>query len=511
MSEQGTVNYVPHMIKSHAATRPEALALVEDEQSLTYSALDTVMDKVAAKLQASGLKRGDIIALCDANSLAYAVLFLSSLRAGIAPALIAPSATKASIAEMTIDSGAKMLFLDPALQEGVQSELPGTLPALPLTYDALTQWANTVTSPFDQPDLLPGGLFNIIYSSGTTGKPKGIVQDNLMRSNHIERGGVAFGYDTNSVTLVATPLYSNTTLVSFVPAIALGGKVVIMRKFDTEGYLTLAEKHRATHAMLVPVQYKRLMECPTFDSYDLSSYKVKFSTSAPFAARLKQDIVKRWPGVLVEFYGMTEGGGTCVLVANEFPDKLHTVGRPIDTHDIRLIGEDGKEVAKGEIGEVVGHSGAMMTGYHDQPEKTREAEWYDDTGKRFIRTGDVGRFDEDGFLTLMDRKKDMIDSGGFNIYPSDLEAVLFTHDDIHDATVIGVPSEDWGETPVAYVVPKANSALDTESLKVWFSERVGKTQRLSDIVVTDSLPRSAIGKVLKRELRVQYLAENPPA
>jgi acyl-CoA synthetase (AMP-forming)/AMP-acid ligase II len=258
--------------------------------------------------------------------------------------------------------------------------------------------------------------------------------------------------------------------------------------------------------MLVPVQYSRIMALPDFDNYDLQSFRMKFSTSAPFNEALKADILKRWPGGLVEYYGMTEGGGTCILAAHEFPDKLHTVGRPSEGHDIRLIDENGREVGPGEIGEVVGHSPAMMNGYHNQPEKTAETEWRDPSGKRFIRTGDVGRFDADGFLQLMDRRKDMIISGGFNIYPSDLEAVIGAHPDIQEASVIGVPSEAWGETPVAFVVLREGSDASAETLREWANSRLGKTQRLNAVEIVDALPRSAIGKVLKRELRDEWIA-----
>jgi long-chain acyl-CoA synthetase len=252
------------------------------------------------------------------------------------------------------------------------------------------------------------------------------------------------------------------------------------------------------------VQYQRIMDHADFDQYDLSSFRAKFSTSAPFGARLKADILKRWPGTLTEYYGMTEGGGSCELVAQEFPHKLHTVGRPISGHDIRLIDESGREVAQGEIGEVVGNSPAMMTGYHNEPAKTAEAEWYDPTGKRFIRTGDLGRFDEDGFLTLLDRKKDMIISGGFNVYPTDLEAELRVHPDVYDVAVVGVESVQWGETPVGFVVPRAQAMTNEQALKAFVNERLGKMQRVTDIVFVDVLPRSPIGKILKRELRDLY-------
>jgi acyl-CoA synthetase (AMP-forming)/AMP-acid ligase II len=148
----------------------------------------------------------------------------------------------------------------------------------------------------------------------------------------------------------------------------------------------------------------------------------------------------------------------------------------------------------------------MMIGYHGQPEKTREAEWYDASGKRFIRTGDIGRFDADGFLILFDRRKDMVISGGFNIYPSDLEGVLRKHADVADVAVVGVPSVQWGETPVAYVVRRPDSTASAGDLLHWFNQQVGKTQRLADLHFIDELPRSAIGKVLKRELRERHLA-----
>jgi len=256
----------------------------------------------------------------------------------------------------------------------------------------------------------------------------------------------------------------------------------------------------------VPVQYQRIMALAEFDRFDLSGFRHKFCTSAPFRTELKADVLARWPGTLTEFYGMTEGGGTCILEAHLHPNKLHTVGRPAEGHDIRLIDENGQEVAAGQAGEVVGHSPAMMTGYHNQPEKTCEAEWFDASGKRFIRTGDVGRFDEDGFLSLIDRRKDMIISGGFNIYPSDLEAGLRQHPGVADVAVTGVHSEQWGETPVAFIVPHANHSASAEDIKNWYNQRAGKTQRLADVRFVAELPRSAIGKVLKRDLREQYVA-----
>jgi acyl-CoA synthetase (AMP-forming)/AMP-acid ligase II len=496
---------VPDLIRAFAVERPSHLALIHNDRKMTFGELDAMMDRVAASLQRDGLQAGDSIAICASSSIEYSALYVGALRAGVVVAPLAPSSTPESLVTMIADSGARFLFIDAStanLFANTRSQIQARIIACDDSFagDSLSKWlapAGTKPQAVDVTRELP---FNIIYSSGTTGTPKGIVQSHFMRWMHVQRAAINL-YDTDTVTILATPLYSNTTLVAFFPTLARGGTVVLMAKFDAAGYLALAEKHRATHTMLVPVQYQRVMAVPNFGDFDLSPFKMKLCTSAPFAAALKADILKRWPGGLVDVYGMTEGGGTFSLRAHENPDKLHTVGKPAPGHDIRLIGEDGKEVPPGEIGEVVGHSPAMMNCYHNQPQKTKEAEWVDSSGKRFIRTGDVGRFDADGFLQLMDRKKDMIISGGFNIYPSDLEAVLLEHPAVTDVAVVGVPSEKWGETPVAFVVLKPSAKADATELTEWFNGRVGKTQRLAALKFMDQLPRSAIGKVLKRELR----------
>lgn len=501
---------IPELVRLHAASRPGHPALIQDERTLSYAELDALMSRVAASLQRDGIKPGDTVAICAPTSLAYAATFLGSLRAGVAVAPLAPSSSPESLISMAKDAGARLFFLDETVANAIAS-MRSRLDIDWLTLDGsgagkpLNEWLAPVGTQPTATDIQPQWPFNIIYSSGTTGTPKGIVQPHSMRWTHVQRGR-SNGYGPDAVTLISTPLYSNTTLVSFFPTIGLGGTVVMMAKFDAAAYLALAEKYRVTHTMLVPVQYQRIMARDDFGSYDLSAFRMKFCTSAPFSAALKADILKRWPGGLCEYYGMTEGGGTCILAAHEHPDKLHTVGKPAPGHDIRLIDDKGIEVAAGGVGEVVGHSPAMMAGYHNQPEKTAEAEWYDPSGKRFIRTGDIGRFDEDGFLMLLDRKKDMIISGGFNIYPSDLENVLMQHPAIVEAAVVGVPSERWGETPVAFVVVKEDAAIGAQELLEWANARLGKTQRLAAIELTEMLPRSAIGKVLKRELRDGYTA-----
>jgi acyl-CoA synthetase (AMP-forming)/AMP-acid ligase II len=493
---------VADLIHGYAQERPQHPALVHEARVLTYGELDNLMDRVAASLQRDGIQTGAVISICAASCVEYGAIFLGALRAGVAVAPLAPSSTAQALATMLADCGAKILFLDdPIRAELAGQELPAGLRQLPVS---MRGWLAPEGAKPEPVEIDPAAPFNIIYSSGTTGTPKGIVQSHRMRWAHVHRAALA-RYDRTAVTICSTPLYSNTTLVSFFPTLARGGTVVLMAKFDALRFLELAQEHGATHAMLVPVQYQRIMDLPQFDRFDLGRFRMKFCTSAPFAAALKADILKRWPGGLTEYYGMTEGGGSCILYAHEFPDKLHTVGQPAPGHEIRLIDEQGREVPRGEVGEIVGRSPAsMMNGYFNQPGKTAEAEWRDDAGNRYIRTGDVGRFDEQGFLTLLDRRKDMIISGGFNIYPSDLESVLSKHEAIKEAAVVGVPSRQWGETPVAFVVLKPTHTASADGIRAWANERLGKTQRLAFVEIRDTLPRSAIGKVLKRELREQY-------
>ena len=500
---------ISELIHLHAAHRPQHPAYIQDGQTLTYQELDQMMDLVVTSLQRSHIQAGDAIAICASTSLDYVIVFLGALRAGVIVAPLAPSTTAEGLLSMITDADSRIVFLDQDVAADMASIIDQIdVPVIAFgsaKQNSLVSWlAPSIVdaSPLTAAEIRPDSAFNIIYSSGTTGKPKGIVQPHAMRWAHVQRGQFS-GYGVDAVTLLSTPLYSNTTLVSFFATVAMGGTTILMAKFDVKTYLSLAQQYRVTHTMLVPVQYQRLMAYLDFDQYDLSSYRFKFSTSAPFSAALKKDVLDRWPGGLTELYGMTEGGGTCMLLAHEHPAKLHTVGQPAPGSEFRIIDEQGQLLPVGQQGEIVGRSPGMMSGYHKLPEKTAEAEWYSADGVRFIRTGDVGRFDDEGFLTLMDRKKDMIISGGFNIYPSDIEAVLSQHENVVDLAVVGVPSTQWGETPVAFVVVNSSSVTGATILS-WINAQLGKMQRLAGVEIVDSLPRSPIGKILKRELRDQY-------
>jgi acyl-CoA synthetase (AMP-forming)/AMP-acid ligase II len=492
---------LPDIVAAHAAERPQAIAAADPDLRLTWVELNGLANRIAARLQREGIGNGQSVAIAGLNSVHQIAVFIAVLRIGGMAALITYSATGAQMAAMIIDSGARHLFLDAGSAASLEGESYGDLSHIAMDDHVgatpLSAWMDAPGSAPSPVNIAPEGGFNIIYSSGTTGTPKGIVHSHKMRWQHIFRGLPAYGPD--AVTILSTPLYSNTTMACFLPTMASGGASVLMRKFDAQGFLELAERERATNTMLVPVQYRRIMALANFDSFDLSSFVMKYSTSAPFPAALKADVVARWPGGLVEIYGMTEGGGACILEAHKYPDKLHTVGLPSLGHDMRVIDEEGNELPQGAVGEIVGRSGAMMIGYNNRPDATRAMHWHDAEGNLFYRHGDIGRFDEDGFLTLMDRAKDLIISGGFNIYPSDLEAVLLQHPGVIEAAVIAAPSEEWGETPVGFVVLR--SGADLAKILAATNAKLGKTQRLNRLIIAEELPRSAIGKVLKRELR----------
>ena len=381
--------------------------------------------------------------------------------------------------------GATVIALDPPL--------PGTI-----ALDDFLARGGSVA----EPPLSGDAPFNIIYSSGTTGTPKGIVHSADMRFRQASRDTFMLGAD--SVMLLATPLYSNTTLLPLLATVFHGGHTVLMPKFDAEAYLHVAEAMRVTHTMLVPVQYQRIVALPQFDNADLSAFVLKQCTSAPLPVEVKRALITRWPGRFLEVYGLTEGGCTVILDAKAHPDKLATVGRPPPGTDVRVIDPDGNELPAGETGEIVGRSGMMMTGYFGRPDDTEALLWRDREGNEFFRSGDLGVFDEDGFLKIVGRKKDVVISGGFNIYASDLESELLQHPAVREAAVIGIPSEAWGETPWGVVVLHDGRSADADDIRGWANARLDRMQRLAGVEIRRALPRSDIGKILKQELRATY-------
>ena len=502
---------IVEVVRDNAKAHPEKLALVCDGQTVSWGAFDQRINKIANLLLSMGVSKGDNIAIISPNSIPYAELFMGILRAGACVTPLSTMASPDALQKMLTDCGARAIFVAAQyleLVDGFIADLDLARFAIDFDHPAFQSYGAAVDGASDSDPEIQiemSDAFNLIYSSGTTGTPKGILHNHWMRSAQMDRVSPN-GYDDNARTLLSTPLYSNTTIVSFLPTLYGGSTVYLMPKFDARGYLEIVQREKITHTMLVPVQYKRIMDVPDFDAFDLSSMQVKFSTSAPLRAEVKADVLARFPGKLLEYYGLTEGGGVTVLNSAEHPDKLHTVGQPAPGNEIRLIDETGAEVPKGTVGEICGRGPTMMAGYFGRDDLTADYIWRDAAGNVFFRSGDMGRFDEDGFLILSDRKKDMIISGGLNIYADDLELVLLADPDVTDAAVIGVPSDAWGETPYGLVVLREGATRSGDDICADANAKLGKSQRLSAVELRDELPRSSIGKILKKELRAPFWA-----
>ncbi|WP_340240591.1 class I adenylate-forming enzyme family protein [Sulfitobacter pontiacus] len=502
---------IVEVVRDNAKAHPEKPALVCDGQTVSWGAFDQRINKIANLLLSLGVSKGDNIAIISPNSIPYAELFMGILRAGACVTPLSTMASPDALQKMLTDCGARAIFVAAQyleLVDGFIADLELARFAIDFDHPAFQPYGAAVDGASDtDPEIQieMSDAFNLIYSSGTTGTPKGILHNHWMRSAQMDRVSPN-GYDDNARTLLSTPLYSNTTIVSFLPTLYGGSTVYLMPKFDARGYLEIVQREKITHTMLVPVQYKRIMDVPDFDTFDLSSMQVKFSTSAPLRAEVKADVLARFPGKLLEYYGLTEGGGVTVLNSAEHPDKLHTVGQPAPGNEIRLIDETGAEVPKGTVGEICGRGPTMMAGYFGRDDLTADYIWRDAAGNVFFRSGDMGRFDEDGFLILSDRKKDMIISGGLNIYADDLELVLLADPDVTDAAVIGVPSDAWGETPYGLVVLREGATRSGDDICADANAKLGKSQRLSAVELRDELPRSSIGKILKKELRAPFWA-----
>ncbi len=501
-------------IMSHAKFRSAGIAFICGDRRVTWAEFDRRVNKVANALLAAGLRKGDKVSLLGLNSIETLEIMYGTLRAGGVTVPLSALLTPDLISSLVIDSGSRFFFvvfpLEPLVFPIV--EKLGDIPkqgriAVGFKDEAWTDYEGFISraaedAPYVEVDN--EDVCNIIYSSGTTGVPKGIVHTNLVRTLAASACSMEFRIDATATTLINTPLFTNATWMMLLPTVGAAGVTVLLPTFSPEGFFKAVQEERATHTFLVPTQFQTIIEHPDFDKYDLSSLRIMVSMGSAMPLTLKQRVLERMGKGLMELYGITEGIGT-TLKPEEILTKTGSVGTPIGGTDMRIIDDKGLELPQGETGEIVGYGAGMMTGYHNRPEATAETIWRDEHGRTFLRTGDVGRFDEDGFLYILDRKKDMIVSGGVNVFASDIEEVFLQHGDVNEVAVIAVPHEKWIETPLALVRLRPNAGVTEEELKDWVNSRVAKHQRTSAVEFREEeFPRNALGKLLKRQLREPY-------
>jgi acyl-CoA synthetase (AMP-forming)/AMP-acid ligase II len=505
--------YLPELWATYASSQPAKTAVICGSRRQTWRELNESWNRIANRLRAAGVGRGDKVAVLMNNSIETLHAMFGVVKAGACVVPISTLLTPEQVATLLEDSESVGLFVsdptrataDAALRTNavLRKDLRIVVGMAVPGWTTLDTWLGD--APATEPDVRYAmeDEFNIIYSSGTTGLPKGIVQTHRARQHWSYSNALEMRFDDTAVALTTTSLYSNGTMFMVLPPLFVGGTIVIMPSFSAEAFFEAVAREGVTHTFMVPTQIGALLESPALESANLRSLRTIVSAGSPLRDEVKLQAQRRLCRGLFELYGFTEGFAT-IIKPEDLERKPGSVGKPVVGFELRILSDDGRELPAGEIGEIAGYGGGLMKQYYRKPEATREATWRDSRGRTFVRSGDIGRIDADGFLYILDRKKDMILSGGFNVFPKDIEEVVARHPDVADVTVIGVPHAKWGETPLALVIPKPGRALDAAAVRDWANERLSKTQRLSGVEVRSEFPRNALGKVLKRVLREPY-------
>ncbi|MFD4405391.1 acyl-CoA synthetase [Nocardia sp. NPDC058499] len=496
-----------------------AVILAETGETLTYRELENNSVRLARHLHEAGLRKGDHLALLSGNDPKVYEVYWAALRSGLYITAVNRHLSPSEISYIVNDCGARALIASAGLREAAEKiieETPGVEIRLAFggeveghgSYEEAL--AGTSAEPLaDQ----PRGA-DMLYSSGTTGRPKGIKHPLPDRQVGDPPGdtytavfGPLYGFDTETVYLSPAPLYHAAPLRFGGVVHALGGTLVVLERFDAEEALAAIERYRVTHSQWVPTMFVRMLKLDEAvrARYDVSSLRVAVHAAAPCPVEVKQKMIDWWGPVLHEYYASTEGNGATFIDSEQWLRKPGSVG-PAGLGAVRICGDDGAELPAGEIGTIYFEREEVPFTYHNDAAKTEQA--IHPQHPTWTTTGDIGYIDEDGFLFLTDRKAFMIISGGVNIYPQEIEDALALHPKVLDVAVIGVPDEEMGESVKAVVQPAPGAEPGpgfAAELRDYLRARIAGYKVPRTVDFAGELPRTPTGKLVKGKLRAQYL------
>ena len=501
------------LLPRHSVYRPDKTAVIFQDHRLTFRQLNQRVNRIANALHNLGLQKGDKLATILPNCLEQYELFWAVAKLGVVVVPLSPMLRATGLSRLLNDSDAVMVVTDLSFKahlDAVQADLihipddrfvliDGTAAGY-RTYGELTAVSPTSEPPYTE--ISGEDPYNIIYSSGTTGLPKGIVHTHAIRAAYCTTFATSYRITPESVILHTGSLVFNGAFLTMMPAMFQGCPFILHPYFDPEALIETVAAEKVTHIKMVPSQIIAMMHAPNFDPARMQSLEMIGSVGAPLHLEHKQALERHLPGRFYELYGLTEGFVT-ILDKHDFPQKPNSVGSPPPLFEMRIVNAAGELCGPGEVGEIVGRGPITMPGYYKRPDLTAKA-----IRDGWLYSGDLGHVDEDGFLYLVDRQKDMIVSGGVNVYPRDIEELIVQHPAVRETAVFGIPDAKWGETPMAAVVLHQPDAISEAELLAWVNERVeARYQKLAKLVIMEDFPRSVAGKTLKRIMRQPYWAD----